>query len=39
MEYLNPRIAYEAIQSFVNSGGPVLLAIMILTFVLWGLIL
>jgi biopolymer transport protein ExbB len=31
--------AYEAIQAFVVSGGPVLFTIMILTFVLWGLIL
>lgn len=39
MEYLNPRIAFESIQAFVGSGGPVLFAIMILTFFLWGLIL
>jgi len=39
MEFLNPRIAFESIQAFVNSGGPVLFTIMILTFVLWGLIL
>ncbi|MEK7264476.1 MAG: MotA/TolQ/ExbB proton channel family protein [Pseudomonadota bacterium] len=31
--------AYESIQAFVLSGGPVLFAIMILTFVLWGLII
>ena len=31
--------AYESIQAFVVSGGPVLLTIMILTFILWGLIL
>lgn len=31
--------AYESIQAFVMSGGPVLLTIMILTFILWGLIL
>ena len=39
MEYLNPRVAFESIQAFVVSGGPVLFAIMILTFFLWGLIL
>lgn len=38
MEFLNPRIAFESIQAFVASGGPVLFAILILTFVLWGLI-
>lgn len=31
--------AYESVQAFVSSGGPVLLAILILTFILWGLIL
>lgn len=30
---------YEALQAFVTSGGPVTLAILILTFFLWGLIL
>lgn len=38
MEFLNPRIAFESIQAFVASGGPVLFAILVLTFVLWGLI-
>jgi biopolymer transport protein ExbB len=38
-EYLNPRVAYESLQAFLASGGPVLVAIMILTFVMWGLIL
>ncbi|MCB2114371.1 MAG: MotA/TolQ/ExbB proton channel family protein [Parvularculaceae bacterium] len=33
------RTAYESVQSFVIAGGPVLLTIMILTFILWGLIL
>ena len=33
------RTASESIQAFVNSGGPVLLTIMVLTFILWGLIL
>ena len=31
--------AYETIQAFVGSGGPVLFVIMILTFFLWGLII
>ncbi len=38
-EYLNPRVAYESLQAFLLSGGPVLVAIMVLTFVMWGLIL
>lgn len=38
-EYLNPRVAYESLQSFLASGGEVLFAIMILTFIMWGLIL
>lgn len=38
-EYLNPRVAYESLQAFLASGGEVLVAIMILTFVMWGLIL
>ncbi len=32
------RGPYEALQSFTLSGGPVLIAIIILTFVLWALI-
>lgn len=39
MDFLNPRVAFESIQAFVGSGGPVLLAILVLTFVLWGLII
>ena len=39
MDFLNPRASFEAIQAFVASGGPVLFAILILTFILWGLIL
>jgi biopolymer transport protein ExbB len=38
-EALSPRVAFESLQAFVNSGGPVLLAILVLTFILWGLIL
>lgn len=37
MGFLNH--SFEQVQAFVISGGPVLLTIMILTFVLWGLIL
>ncbi len=33
------RSAFESVQAFVGSGGPVLLTIMVLTFFLWGLIL
>ncbi|MFN3959607.1 MAG: MotA/TolQ/ExbB proton channel family protein [Parvularculaceae bacterium] len=32
------RGPYEALQAFVLSGGPVLVAILILSFILWGLI-
>ncbi len=39
LELLNPRVAYESLQAFISSGGPVLFAIMVLTFFLWGLIL
>lgn len=39
MEYLNPRFAYEQLQQFLGSGGEVLVAIMILTFFMWGFIL
>jgi biopolymer transport protein ExbB len=33
------RGPFEALQAFVSAGGPVTLAILILTFFLWGLIL
>jgi biopolymer transport protein ExbB len=39
LDYFNPRVGYETLQAFLASGGPVLFAIMILTFVMWGLIL
>ena len=39
LELLNPRVAFESLQSFIGSGGPVLFTIMILTFFLWGFIL
>ena len=32
------REPYESLQGFILSGGPVLVAIVLLTFVLWGLI-
>lgn len=38
-EYFSPRVAYEALQAFLASGGEVLVAIMVLTFIMWGLIL
>jgi biopolymer transport protein ExbB len=38
-EALSPRVAYESLQGFIGSGGPVLFTIMILTFFLWGFIL
>lgn len=39
LELFNPRVAYESLQGFIGSGGPVLFTIMILTFFLWGFIL
>ncbi len=39
LELFNPRVAFESLQAFIGSGGPVLFAIMILTFFLWGFIL
>jgi biopolymer transport protein ExbB len=39
LEYLNPNFAYEALIAFLNAGGPVLIAIMAATFVMWALIL
>ncbi len=38
MELLNPVNALASLQQFLNSGGPVLLAIMILAFFLWAFI-
>lgn len=32
------REPYESLQGFILSGGPVLLTILVLTFILWGLI-
>ncbi len=39
LEYLNPRIAYDALREFLAAGGPVLVAIMVVTFLMWALIL
>jgi biopolymer transport protein ExbB len=39
MDYLNPVYAFEQLQQFVASGGEVLMAILVLTFFLWGLII
>ena len=39
LQYLNPRIASEALSEFLAQGGPVLLLIMVVTFFMWGLIL
>jgi biopolymer transport protein ExbB len=39
MELLNPANAYQALQDFLGTGGPVLIAIMIAAFVLWSFIL
>ena len=38
-DLLNPTAVFETLQAFVGAGGPVLTAILVLTFVLWGLIL
>lgn len=38
MELLNPVTALNRLQQFLNSGGPVLLAIMVLAFFLWAFI-
>lgn len=39
LEYFSPRVAYESLQAFLASGGEVLVAIMVLTFIMWGLII
>ena len=39
MELLNPVNAWQAIQEFINQGGPVLIAIAIAAFFLWSFIL
>ncbi|MEM6414894.1 MAG: MotA/TolQ/ExbB proton channel family protein [Pseudomonadota bacterium] len=39
LAYLYPPYAYDALREFLAAGGPVLVAIMITTFVMWGMIL
>ena len=39
LELLNPQIAYNALTDFLNTGGNVLVAIMIVTFFMWALII
>lgn len=39
LQYLNPNTALEALQAFLITGGNVLVAIMIITFFMWALIL
>ena len=39
MHWLNPKVAYEGLQEFLGTGGPVLIAIMIATFVMWTFIM
>ncbi|MEL6360387.1 MAG: MotA/TolQ/ExbB proton channel family protein [Pseudomonadota bacterium] len=39
LEYLNPRVGYDALVEFLGQGGPVLVIIMAVTFLMWGLIL
>lgn len=38
-EWLNPKVAYEGLQEFIGTGGNVLFAIMIATFVMWTFIM
>ena len=39
MELLNPAIAYNALMDFLGAGGNVLVAIMVVTFFMWALII
>ena len=39
MELLNPTIAYSALMDFLGAGGNVLVAIMVVTFFMWALII
>ena len=39
LEYLNPSVGYDALREFLAAGGPVLMAIMVVTFVMWAMIL
>ena len=38
-EFLNPSVAYNSLRDFLNAGGPVLVLIMGVTFIMWALIL
>ncbi|MEL7486838.1 MAG: MotA/TolQ/ExbB proton channel family protein [Pseudomonadota bacterium] len=38
-EFLNPAVAYNDLRDFLNAGGPVLVLIMVVTFLMWALIL
>ncbi len=38
LEFLNPTIAWDALNDFLNAGGFVLRAIMVVTFFMWALI-
>ncbi len=39
MGWLNPARAWDGLQQFLDMGGPVLVVILIATFILWALIL
>ncbi|MEO1136179.1 MAG: MotA/TolQ/ExbB proton channel family protein [Pseudomonadota bacterium] len=39
LELLNPAIAYDALNDFLNAGGNVLRIIMVTTFFMWALII
>lgn len=39
LELLNPSIAYNALMDFLGAGGNVLVAIMVVTFCMWALII
>ena len=39
VEILNPQIAYSALMDFLGAGGNVLVAIMVVTFCMWALII
>lgn len=39
LDYLNPQVAYDALRDFLAAGGPVLMVIGAVTFVMWAMIL
>ncbi|MBI1391853.1 MAG: MotA/TolQ/ExbB proton channel family protein [Alphaproteobacteria bacterium] len=39
LDYLNPQVAYDALRDFLAAGGPVLMVIGVVTFVMWAMIL